>query len=118
MLIYDLILEEALVLQAKIQKLARPTKRTTNALKSWTSGTRPRPESEPNPKANPKNQSHEVDSRPLQFMPKSAASTLFDDEKDMVSLHPPGEEDLTTQFVARAFGWLLVVCIPTCNSPD
>lgn len=118
MLTYEFVLEEALVLQAKINKLPSPARRTTRALKAWISGS----DVDMRPKLSAKRvvkpaKEKKLDKRPKQFHPKNAAYNLFDDEKDLVSIHPPADEDLTAKFVSWAFGpWLLVVSLLTAKA--
>jgi len=79
-------LDEALVLQSKVLKLDRPTKRTTKALKEMMVGSL---------------------RYPLQFRETSAASKLLDVKEDLISLHPPGDDDNATKFVACLFNCCL-----------
>ena len=48
------------------------------------------------------------DIRPMQFG-LSAASHLLDHTDDLISLHPPSDEDWTAKIVAGAFKNLLIV---------
>lgn len=87
-----IFLEDAIVLQDKMLKLYRPTEGTTNALQTWI-----RKASRPGTVAN----------RCDQFRETSAAKDILANREDLVSLHPPGDNDLGTTIVAWFFGQVL-----------
>jgi hypothetical protein len=80
-------------------KLQNPPKRTIKALKDYLKGAEPQTVDND-------------DGDPPQFRATSAASKLFDDEEDLFSLHPAGDDDLGTKIVASLFPWLLQVTHP------
>jgi hypothetical protein len=92
-----------------VLKLDSPTKRTTEALQRWIGATTEK-----------KGVSRKLD---LEFSDKSAASKLFDVEGDLISLHPPGDDDNGTRLVAKLFQYLLsiyslihsIVRLSTCD---
>lgn len=47
--------------------------------------------------------------RPDQF--RGATKNIINDLEDLVSLHPPGDDDFRTKIVASVFGQLLRVCL-------
>jgi hypothetical protein len=90
-------LDEALLLQAKVLQLDSPTKRTIEAVREWIGAAEIK-----------RGFARTID---LQFNSNSAASHLFDNEKDLLSLHPPGDDDNGTKLVAKLFQWLLEIIL-------
>jgi hypothetical protein len=85
-----------------VLRLSSPTERTTSALKGWIGKA--------------KENQGPFKYLPLQFRDTSAAYNLLDDEKDLISLHPPGDDDNGTKLVAKLFNcWLLIVRPLICN---
>ena len=113
--------------------LENPTKRTTKALKAFLGGDEsknhqnrtpetklPHPETlelrsmeegiqQPPLKKEPSPNKDNQGRRPMQFRDGSAAWHLLDDKDDLLSLHPPGDDDYGTKIVSKLFGWLLQV---------
>jgi len=78
-----------------------PTKRTTKQLKDWITDAPERSHS------------------PLQFSETSAAFKILDDEGDLISLHPPGDDDNGTKIVAELSRYvLLLVRLSILNLPE
>jgi hypothetical protein len=74
-------------------KLYQPTEGTTNALQTWIGRA---------------NRNNGMDAnRSDQFRDTSAAKNILADREDLVSLHPPGDNDLGTTIVALFFGKVL-----------
>jgi hypothetical protein len=92
--------DEALILHSKVLKLERPARRTREVVQGWFFGTGQR-----------RGEEDIGSARQVKY----SGENLFKNEGDLVSLHPPAEEDRVSRSASRKMGWLLKVCAHCCT---